>query len=293
MRKVFLWLLCFGVLVGGSFALGRAWSEKRLAGSAEVDNGFLPAPFPLERRSFVVFIYGYNNGAFVEKTLRSVFSQAYDAYRVIYVDDASTDGSFEAASDAIYLGGQMLRVTAVQNEARLGQLANLVRAVETCRDDEIVVVLNGEDWLAHEWVLSTLNRYYADPDLWMTYGQYCEFPSYKRGVARRYLRGEWEKLREAPLAAGHLKTFYAGLFRKVSMDHLMQHGAFFPVAFDLAVMLPMLEMAGEHFQFVPEVLYVANRHAPADPEMQARCEKLIRSFKPYAPLEAFSIAEAR
>ena len=232
MQKVFLWVFCFALLVGGSFAVGRAWSEKKQALAAaknqDLDNGFVPAAFPLERRSFVVFIYGYNNGAFVEKTLRSVFSQAYDAYRVIYIDDASADGSFEAASDVIYMSGQMLRVSAVRNETRLGQLANLVHAVEACREDEIVIVLNGEDWLAHEWVLSSLNQYYADPDLWLTYGQYCEFPSYKTGGARNYRKSEWDGLREAPFAAGHLKTFYAGLFRKVAREHLTQHGAFFP-----------------------------------------------------------------
>lgn len=263
------------------------------ANCQDLDNGFIPSAFPLERRSFAVFIYGYNNGAFVEKTLRSVFSQAYDAYRVIYVDDASSDGSFEAASDAIYLSGQMLRVTAVRNEERLGQLANLVRAAESCRKDEIIVVLNGEDWLAHEWVLSTLNQYYADSDLWLTYGQYCEYPTYKRGSARKVRKNEWDKLREAPFVAGHLKTFYAGLFQKVSVEHLTQHGSFFPAAFDLAVMLPMLEMAQEHFQFLPDVLYVANRHAPAtiDPEVQARCEKVIRSFKAYPPLASLTLIE--
>ncbi len=104
MQKAFLWVVCFVLLVGGSFAAGRAWSEKKRAlaelKTQEFDNGFTPSQFPLVRRSFVVFICGYNNGAFVEKTLRSVLSQAYDSYRVIYIDDASTDGSFEAANDA-------------------------------------------------------------------------------------------------------------------------------------------------------------------------------------------------
>ena len=58
-------------------------------------------------------------------------------------------------------------------------------------------------------------------------------------------------------------------------------------------MLPMLEMAREHFQFLPDVLYIANRHAPMqiDPEVQARCEKIIRSFKPYQSLVALSLSE--
>ncbi len=296
MQKTFLWILCFALIVGGAFTGGKTWSERRnqrTADSQDLDHGFRPAVFPLENRSFVFFICGYNNGAFIENTLRSLFSQAYDSYRLIYIDDASTDGSFEAARDAIYSSGQMLRTTIVQNAERLGQLANLVRAAEVCEDHEIVVVLNGEDWLAHEWVLSRLNQYYADSDLWLTYGQYCEFPSYKTGMARSYRKGEWSSLRETPFAVGHLKTFYAGLFKKISQMDLTQQGAFFPAAFDLAVMMPMLEMAREHFQFLPEILYIANRHAAVqiDPEVQARCEKAIRSFKPYQPLASLTFGE--
>jgi len=290
MQKAYLWIVCFALMVGGAFALGRIWSEKRstLVQNQDLDNGFIPVPFALEPRPFVVVICGYNNGAFVAKTLRSVFSQAYEAYRVVYIDDASTDGSFAAASDSIYASSQMLRTSVVQNEQRLGLLANLVRVVEACQDEEIVVVLNGEDWLAHEWVLATLNRYYADPDLWMTYGQSCEFPSYKKGGARFYRKSEWKALREAPFVAGCLQTFYAGLFRQIPLSDLMQTGLFFPGANDLAMMLPLLEMAEGHFQFVPEVLYVHNRCvATHDPETEARSEQVIRSRKPCQPLVSF------
>lgn len=293
MQKPFLLLLAFALLVGSAFSFGKKWSERRSENelSENLDNGFCPSHFPLENRSFVVVICGYNNGAFVEKTLRSVFSQVYDEYRVIYIDDASTDGSFEAARDAIYASGQMLRTTVAQNEQRLGELANLVRATDACSDREIIVVLGGEDRLAHEWVLSRLNQYYADSDLWLTYGQFCEIPSFKQGSSR-FIRKD-ENLRDAPFAAGHLKSFYAGLFKKISQDDLMQHGMFFPAASDMAVMLPMLEMAREHFQFVPEILYLANRHgfSPNDPELQARCERIIRSLKPYQPLAALQLFE--
>ena len=144
--------------------------------SVDLDNGFRPAQYPCQNRSFVIFICGFNNGAFLEKTLRSVFSQVYDNYRLIYIDDASTDGSFELARDCISQSGYSSRATFVHNDQRLGLLANLVRAVQVCKDQEIVILLHGQDWLAHEWVLERLNQYYADPDLWLTYGQYREFP---------------------------------------------------------------------------------------------------------------------
>ena len=292
MKKVFIWIFSFLLLIGASFAGGRYWKEHRridaAVNAAVLDFGFSPAAFPLHNRSFVIFISGFNNGAFVEKTLRSVFSQVYDNYRVIYIDDASTDGSFEVARDLISQSPQAARAAFVHNEQRIGFLANLIRAASVCQDQEILVILNGEDWLAHEWVLSRLNQYYADPDLWLTYGQYREFPTFRIGSVRNYLESEGAQLRAAPFAASHLKTFYAGLFKHIPESDLLYQGAFLPQATDLAIMLPMIEMAFSHFHFIPEILYIANRRAPPseDHELQMRCERYIRSLKPYSPLPA-------
>lgn len=51
-------------------------------------------------------------------------------------------------------------------------------------------------------------------------------------------------------------------------------------------MTPMLELAGEHFQLIPEVLFVHNEltEQKEDQELAERCERLIRSHEPYAPL---------
>ena len=42
------------------------------------------------------------------------------------------------------------------------------------------------------------------------------------------------------------------------MQDIMFEGKFVPVCGDVAIMLPMLEMAGFHSRFIPEVLYIYN-----------------------------------
>ena len=287
MKKPAAWILFLFLFTGASFFAGHLWKERQeqSASTASSVPSFLPAMQCLEKRSFVIFVSGFNNGAFVEKTLRSIFSQQYPNYRLIYVDDASTDGSASLASDAIYASGQVPRTTFLRNEKRLGPLANLVWAARSCRDDEIFVILNGEDWLAHEWVLNRLNQYYANADLWLTYGQYREFPSYRLGSCAPLAPNA--SLRQTPAAhITHLKTFYAGLFKKIDEADLWMQGNFLPGSFDLAIMLPMLEMAQNHTQFIPETLYLANRHAQKEErELQLRSERHIRSLKPYLALE--------
>lgn len=298
MKKAFLWIFTLLVVGLGSLSLGRLYQQQHATfadqESVDWDNGFRLAPYPCQSRSFVIFICGFNNGAFLEKTLRSVFSQVYDNYRLIYIDDASTDGSYELARDCISRSGYSSRAAFVHNDQKLGLLANLVRAVQGCKDQEIVILLHGQDWLAHEWVLERLNQYYADPDLWLTYGQYREFPSYRLGNDRNYQQSEWKSIRQSSLISHHLPSFYAALFKRIKESDLLFQGAFLPECGELAVMLPMLESARDHFQFVSEILSISNQRACdlENRDSQIRCERYIRSLKPYSPLTALNEAGA-
>ena len=82
MKKAFLWILTLVTVGSGSFALGRLYLQQHSKSSDPVisdwDNKFCPAQFPCQKHSFVLLICGFNNGAYLEKTLRSVFSQVYD-----------------------------------------------------------------------------------------------------------------------------------------------------------------------------------------------------------------------
>ncbi len=276
MKKFALFLVLLSVVFVGSYSAAKGakldWKRRPGPRVDRVDARFVPNPFPVQNRFFTVVIIGRNNGGSVEKTLASVFSQNYENYRVVYIDDASDDGSFDLASDLIADSGQSMRVAYVTNEERMGELANLSRAVETCGNDEIVVLLKGEDWLAHEWVLQRLNAYYADPDLWIAAGKYCEYPSYAIG-GPIFLSGD---IRKDLSVSPHLKTFYAGLFKKVQTPEEKNLG-------ELDYMIPMLEMAGAHSFSIPEVLIIANSEGV---EKSPVSEPLARSARAYLPLTA-------
>jgi glycosyltransferase involved in cell wall biosynthesis len=253
---------------------------QKVAGDVTVP--FQPALHPIGNCSFVVVIVGHNNGAFVEKTLQSVFSQNYLDFRVFYVDDASDDGSFELARDLVYESGQTMRFEMVQNEERLGMPTNIARVVERCSDQEIIVVVSGEDWLAHKWVLSRLNQYYANPDLWLTFGQYRQYPEYTLGLCRPL--ADDKPVRQQPFIASHVKTFYVALFRRIDPKDLQ-------FSTDFSYMAPMLEMAKGHSTFVSEILYIENRTVVKREEREAASisEKAIRTLEPYHPIERIAL----
>ncbi|MBM3183697.1 MAG: glycosyltransferase [Chlamydiae bacterium] len=141
------------------------------------ETGFLPTLHPQESLPFCVVIVGKNNGAYLEKSLLSALTQSYDNFRVIYLDDGSEDGSFSLAEEIAEktLG----KIQLLRNEKTVGVFPSLGKIADFFKEGEIVVLLDGNNWLSHEWVLERLNQYYADPDLWMTIGKTLAFPSYE------------------------------------------------------------------------------------------------------------------
>lgn len=279
MRRIFPFLFLLLFIFGGSFLLSQNVDVDFLNKKSALP--FAPAYFTLKNRPFTIIMVGYNNGAYVERALQSVFALNYDNFRLVYIDDASDDGSFEVAKDFICDSDHVTHVTLVRNDEHLGTLANVYRAVIGCPDDEIIVLLNGEDWFAHEWVLQRLNAHYEDANLWITLAQGIDYPSYH--LAEKPHVKEARKINEW---GSHLKSFYAALFKKVREEDFIYATKFLPECADLSLMSPMCEMADGHFRFIPEVLTVNNREAIKikDSELIAKYESVIRSIQPYSPL---------
>ena len=96
---------------------------------------------------------------------------------MIYVDDASTDDTSRLVGEHLAESGQADRVIFLRNECRAGAAANIDRAVRSCDAGEVVVLVDGDDFLAHRQVLTRLNAIYQDPDVWVTWGQFTSVPS--------------------------------------------------------------------------------------------------------------------
>ncbi len=246
-------------------------------------------------RSFVVVIPSYKNKEWCQRNLDSVFSQTYTHFRVIYVDDASPDGTGALVREYIQKYHLEDRVTLIQNEKRVGALANIYKAVWLCASNEIVVGLDGDDWFAHHEVLSELNQVYADSSVWLTYGQFIYYPSYQEGIGCEIPRDVVEKneFRTYTRGTTALRTFYAGLFQQIKKEDLLYNGEFFPMAWDLAMFIPMLEMAGHHIAFVPQVSYVYNIGNPINDHkvnegLQAELDRYVRRQSKYQPLLHFN-----
>lgn len=238
---------------------------------------------------FVIVIPSYNNEEWCQKNLHSALRQNYSNYRVIYTDDCSTDNTRSNIQEYLKENDKENKVELVLNEKRLGAMNNMYNMVHNCEDDEVIVVLDGDDWLAHSNVLSVLNSRYSSGNVWMTYGQYKSYPDGRIGCSRQIPQNIIQKnlFRRYQWCSSHLRTYYTWLFKKIRPKDLQDdNGKWLEMTSDLAAMFPMLEMAGERQVFIPDILYIYNYTSPlndakVDINKQQNLERKIRSMRPY------------
>jgi len=243
-------------------------------------------------KPIVVLITSYNSSRWLFKNLKSIFIQDYSNYRVIYVDDASQDGSADAVERWIRRNRRKLRFDLLRNQERVGALANIYQSIhDYCSDEEIVVSLDGDDWFYDTQVLKRINQVYSSQEVWLTHGTLLEYPSETKGwslpIPHDIVVQNTFRTYRCP---SHLRTFYAWLFKRIRLEDLQHEGEFFPMTWDQAIMFPMIEMAGERHAFIPEITYVYNMSNPindnkVDPHLQRDLERLIRAKPPYRRLD--------
>jgi glycosyltransferase involved in cell wall biosynthesis len=241
---------------------------------------------------FVVVIPSYNNESFCEKNLLSALTQDYGNFRILFTDDRSSDNTF-AVARSVSKQYPNIRSTLIKNRRRCGAMANFYTMISSCAKDEIVVVLDGDDWLAHPNVLKRLAQEY-DKGVWTTYGQYQSSSNGDIGPSKTIPDEVIEKnsFRRYQWCSSHLRTFYAGLFQKINIQDFKVFGKFLPMTCDLAMMFPILEMSGKNQAYIDDILYIYNDDTPLNDykvnrDMQINLEKYIRSKVPYAPIANF------
>tara|TARA_R110002020_G_scaffold90434_3_gene220183 strand:- start:1604 stop:3583 length:1980 start_codon:yes stop_codon:yes gene_type:complete len=241
---------------------------------------------------FKIIVPFYNVEEWVKVCIRSVKLQSYKNFQCVLVDDISTDRSAEIAEQEI-AGDD--RFVLVRNTEKAYALKNIYDAINLSEpyEEDIIVTLDGDDWLANKDVLDKLNAVYAQSDCWLTYGSYAEYPSGSRGkfakqIPRHVIQNNL--YRENEWCSSHLRTFKHHLWSGIKKEDLLDsNGDFYRMAWDLAFMFPMLEMAGDKSKYINDILYVYNLGNPlndhkVDGKLQQSLEFDIRNKEKYSKI---------
>jgi len=220
------------------------------------------------KSNFIVVVPVYNSEQWIERCLQSIINQDYDNYKLVVVDDCSTDNTWD-----LVRGFDGIRW---RNRERSGSgLATIVQGINLGAEDkqDIIVTVDGDDWLVDNSVLSYLNAVYQE-DVWMTYGSFLPLSGRYKGICQDLEEthtfddsGEPVVNHLTPATyrksgvwvTSHLRTFKYGLWNLIDDNDLRDgNGEYYKTAWDLAFMYPMIEMAGWRVKFINKVLYIYN-----------------------------------
>jgi glycosyltransferase involved in cell wall biosynthesis len=245
----------------------------------------------MKQNKFVVISTVYNKEKWIGFNVSSIRQQSYKNFIAAYGYDGSDDKSIWELFRHI---GQDERFTILTNEDRGSQMSNFFYTYNHMKKEglidpeDIIVEVDADDWLLHPFVFAYLNQVYQDPNIWMSYGQYVEYPSGQVGGHFNMHVVDGSQ-REVPFAYSHLKTYKSWLLDKVPHEDLInpETGKYWDITADFAMCMPMVEMSGKDRIFrIEEPIYVYNSGDESGSESksrlqeQKRVEQMIRSLKP-------------
>jgi glycosyltransferase involved in cell wall biosynthesis len=235
---------------------------------------------------FIVYSAGYNCAKYVPIHMESIRNQTFQDYVHILVDDASTDNTYEILNNQKNDHNLIYRNT---DNLRWLHNSTLYLTPNIASEEQIIVLVDMDDWLAHDNVLRDIYNIYQEEKVWLTYGQFVLPDGITRGHARP-AHGiiQMRTYRRSPWIFQHLQTFKAFLWLNLDEeDFRLSNGHFAPCAYDRAVMYPLLEMCKpEKIRFVKDIVYIYNLNNPLclekiDRNIQIQCEMYFRNKPSY------------
>ena len=209
----------------------------------------------------IIVTTAYNCQDYIEKCIGSLMGQNFTDFKCYITDDLSTDNTVNIVKNMIKGDDRFILI---ENKVKMYQPGNydqVIRDNHDIDDNEIIVEVDGDDWLPDSKTLSRINEVYSNPDVWIANGSF-RYSNGTKGFSSK--QENFQNLRGARFTASHIRTWRAFLWRKIKQEDLKdENGNYWKVTGDLSFMFPMLEMAGEErYRFMDEINYIYNEENP-------------------------------
>jgi glycosyltransferase involved in cell wall biosynthesis len=203
----------------------------------------------------------WNASKYIEKCVNSIKSQTFSDYKVFLVDDMSTDDTVKIIESLIDSDDRFILVKNDEKKFKLRNMDELIMDEEIFDNEDIIIELDGDDWLFDNNVLNLINeKYTSNKNLWLTNGSFI----YSNGRFGFASKVNYKTIRQDVFTFSHLRTWKVHLWRQIDEESFLDDSEkYFNSAADVAYSFPMIEMAGEdHYEFIPQILYVYNEESP-------------------------------
>lgn len=245
---------------------------------------------------FKIVVPTYNTESWIARCIQSIQVQTHTDFECIIFNDSSTDRTglvidryFESRPDP--------RFRVIHNKKNVKALANIVegfRQLDTVNDPEsVLMVIDGDDFLFSEYVLEIVKHAYDQTGALLTYGNHVHHPTGGKSncepLPQEVISNR--SFRKYKFVTSHLRTFKSKLWNSIRDEDLRDaDGSYYGSGWDVAFMMPMLEMAADRTLFVPNILYCYNRFNPISDDVirqhdQHRIEMRVRAMHSYSLFE--------
>jgi glycosyltransferase involved in cell wall biosynthesis len=238
-----------------------------------------------------VIVPFYNAAQYITNCAQSILQQDYDNFEVVFIDDASTDGSFDNlpkcsykknedgtikigddgkpeidSCDAIFEITKCLNVITIQSPERRTALPNIHFAImQYCNDlEDIVVLIDGDDAIS-KGTLSYVNDLYNENKNWVHYGS-SKWSNGMRPCDSEYTKEEYQNVRKAPFRVSHLRSFRFGAYLQIPKQdpdlkcYKWDDGKWFTHSYDTAMFFALLDITPfDKLKRSDKILYYYNR----------------------------------
>ncbi len=250
-------ILLIPVFIIANFSILRSRHDP----SVHFSTNFIPQEEYLTEKTFVFVLHVNNDDPLLEQNIQSIFNQKYDHYKIILLCSENHIEHLQKIKQLAAKENKIHLITFMKSGEKIVTLDTFCRAIQSCGDDEIIIQLDSNDWLAHEHVLTRLNETHSSsPEVWLTYSQYLEYPSYRKGDEEPYLKRMLRNRNSCniPYLSAHFKTYYAGLFKQIKPDLKETFNRPLEQESLELYILPMVEVSKNHIRFIDDVLYIHN-----------------------------------
>ena len=236
----------------------------------------------------IIVTTAYNCENYIEKCIGSLMGQDYEDFKCYITDDMSTDNTVNIVKNMIEGDDRFILI---ENKTKMYQPGNydqVIRNNPSIKDNDVVVEVDGDDWLPDSKTLTRISNVYLNENVWVANGSF-KYSNGSKGFSSR--QENFNNLRGSRFTASHIRTWRAFLWRNIKEEDLKdENGSYWKVTGDLSFMFPMLEMSGEErYVFMDEINYVYNEENPindhkVDLTMVNEFANKIRAMKPYKKL---------
>lgn len=212
----------------------------------------------MSNNRFVFIAPMFNASDTLPRMLHSICGQSYDNWKVVLVDDVSSDKHAKHAQqiceDFKKMLGKMYedRIINVWNSEKKWEVANVLHGISLCEDDDIICRIDADDWLTDLDSLAIINAAY------MQTGCDILWTAHRWGYSDKNISGpipQDANPYKHPWVSSHLKTFRKRLLNDVNdANYRGEDGNYIRRAGDQAIYLPALYHSKKKI-FIPRVMY--------------------------------------